>query len=159
MRSMSAAREVDLPEPVPPVTRIIPNFSLAISSNNGRQVQPLHGGNLRGKLAHDYGKRSPLTENVHPEPGPARQGVGQIARAVGRQVLKQPGVLPHHAKGHGFGLEGEQRTQLRVRGKVRQLAVHLALQRLARHHEHVRHPRREVQYPAHYVVKLAAEHG
>ena len=88
MWSIIAASVVDLPEPVVPVTRMIPRSSSASSSITGGQAELLDGLDLERDRAADDRDRAALAEGVDAEAGEAGDRVGEVDLASSRELLE-----------------------------------------------------------------------
>ena len=100
--SMMAASVVDLPEPVLPVTRIMPWGCFARLREHRRQVQVLERLCLGRNGAEDRTHAAEVAEHVDAEPGDALHGVGEVGRVAlleirpgrGRHDLQQDFFRP-----------------------------------------------------------------
>ena len=91
MWSIIAASVVDLPEPVVPVSRMIPRRSSASVADHRRQTEVLDRPHLVGDHAADDRDRAALAEGVDAEPRDARDRVGEVGLAVGVELLARRG--------------------------------------------------------------------
>ena len=82
MWSIIAASVVLLPEPVVPVTRMIPRCSSASLRTTWRQPEILDRADLEGDRAADDRDRAALLEGVDAEAGEAGDRVGEVGLAV-----------------------------------------------------------------------------
>ena len=78
MCSIIAANVLDLPQPVVPVTKIMPRSALAICAQLFGQVQFLEGGNVRLHEAHGETEFATLMKDVDAVAAEAIRTVGEI---------------------------------------------------------------------------------
>ena len=78
MMSSSAARVVDFPDPVGPVTSTRPRGRSAKRADHRGQVQSLELGDVERNRAQHRPDRSTLAEHVHPEPALAGDRVARV---------------------------------------------------------------------------------
>ena len=87
MMSSIAASEVDLPEPVGPVTSTKPTRLAGELLEHPRQAQRVELGDLVGDPAEGRADRAALEEAVDAEAGHARDGVGEVELLLGLEPL------------------------------------------------------------------------
>ena len=95
MWSIIAASVVDLPEPVVPVSRMIPRSSSASSVTDSRQAELLDGLDDHRDGAHDDRDRAALHEGVDAEAAEALDRVGEVDLVLGLELLELVGVVEH----------------------------------------------------------------
>ena len=164
----SAARVVDLPEPVAPVTRTRPVFSLDTSAKIGGNLSCARVGNVGVEFAQDDGELAALGENVDAETGLVAQAVGRIAGAVADQILGQARVAVDQIQRDHLGLIGRQFFDGRIKADRDQFAGLLDLQRLVHGEVQVRDiPAAaddrfglpvQAEHHRQYVIQFAAAH-
>ena len=79
MRSINAASVEDLPDPVPPVTRMMPLRTFAASSNCGGRRSELNVGIDGRNDAHHNRATSALDKDIDAEARHSRQSIGDVA--------------------------------------------------------------------------------
>ena len=96
---MMAARVVDLPDPVGPVTSTIPLRSSAIWLSWGGSPELRHRGDLVRDDAQDDAVGAALGEDVHAEAGALGEAVGEVGRARAQQLLREVALALRAASG------------------------------------------------------------
>ena len=98
MRSIMAARAVDLPESVVPVQRTKPRCSSQTVAST-RELKLLDGANLRRDDAENHADVAALLEDVDAEASEAGDAIGHVELGGLFEFLLLP--VGHHAEGHG----------------------------------------------------------
>ena len=133
-----AARVVDFPDPVAPVTRTRPRCSCGEPGHALGQAEPLEAGDLLGHEAEGERDRAPLAEAVHAEAAQSVGDVGGVELAGLEELLALGGraVGDEQEDGLEIGVRQEallERLQVAVdpdHGGRRHLQVHVASSRV-----------------------------
>ena len=137
MWSIIAARVVLLPEPVVPVTRMIPRCSSASFVTTGGRPELLDRADLVGDRPADDRDRAALLEGVDPEPREAGDRVGEVGLAALLELLQRAllgdllegalGVLRRQRlmalEGHQLAVHADGRRRADFDVKVRPLTL------------------------------------
>ena len=110
MWSIIAASVVDLPEPVVPVSRMIPRSSLGQLGDDRRQVEVGDRADGVRDRAADEAQRAALTEGVDAEARDAGDRVREVDLVLAAELVELRGVGQHGAHGR-LGVFGGQRSR------------------------------------------------
>ena len=145
MRSIKAASVEDLPDPLPPVTRMMPLRTLAASSSCGGKVQGTESWNDGGNNAHHDRATAALDENIDAEARRARQSVGDVAGALLAQRADGLLVGADQVGGDAARVIGRKHA-MPASSTARQLPVNLDLRRASGREDQVAHLFRGAQH-------------